>query len=248
MAKLFSPVNGGRISVQIVDQIQTAIRQGELTPGDRLPPERELAELFGVSRVTVRDALRTLEVLGLVEIRVGAAGGAFVRTPDGGLLGEGMENLLAMSTITPEEIAEARLVLELGTVALATARASDEDIAELREVCAQSRAALEAGNYQREHAMEFHVRLAKTARNSAVNMLADSIRGPLSLNAVRRREPQEASHRATVEEHEQIIEAIAAGDITKAQRVMAEHLLRGTLLPEDALRALLGERSGLVGQ
>ena len=79
-AGLFNRINPGRIS-GIVDQIRLLMRQGQLQPGDRLPAERELCEHFGVSRVTVREALRVLEANGLVEIRVGARGGAFVRSP-----------------------------------------------------------------------------------------------------------------------------------------------------------------------
>ncbi|MDQ3342889.1 MAG: GntR family transcriptional regulator, partial [Actinomycetota bacterium] len=68
--QVFRPISPGRISELIVDQMRQLILGGELSTGDRLPPERELAERFGVSRVTVRDALRTLEAQGLLEIRV----------------------------------------------------------------------------------------------------------------------------------------------------------------------------------
>jgi len=77
-ANLFDKVSVGRISETIVDQIRQLMYTGQLRPGDRLPAERDLCERFGVSRVTVREALRTLESSGLVEIRVGARGGAFV--------------------------------------------------------------------------------------------------------------------------------------------------------------------------
>jgi hypothetical protein len=72
--RLFNPVNDRRISELIVDQVRLLIRQRQLNPGDRLPPERELCERFGVSRVTGREALRVLETNGLLEIRVPVAG------------------------------------------------------------------------------------------------------------------------------------------------------------------------------
>ena len=75
---MFSPVNVDRVSQVIVDQIKLLIRDGRLQPGDRLPSERELCQRFGVSRVTVREALRVLEAGGLLAIRVGAHGGAFL--------------------------------------------------------------------------------------------------------------------------------------------------------------------------
>src|ERR671930_1037396 len=132
---LFAPVAVARASSAIADQIRTAIVTGKLTAGERLAPERELAEQFGVSRVTVRDALRALEAMGLIEVRVGARGGAFVTVPSGSIVGQTMSDMMMMSAVTPEDIVEARLVVELGTVTLACARATDEDLARLRELC-----------------------------------------------------------------------------------------------------------------
>jgi GntR family transcriptional regulator, transcriptional repressor for pyruvate dehydrogenase complex len=242
MDDLFSPVTSGRISVQIVQQIQDAIRSGQLKPGDRLPPERDLAERFGVSRVTVRDALRTLEVLGLVQIRVGATGGAFVTSPGAEIVGEGLTNLMLLSSLEPEEIAEARLVLELGSVALAIARASDEDINVLRKMMSDARAALDDGTYERSMSVRFHLSVAQIARNEAITLFTDSFRGPLSMHAIRKREPRQTSFRQTVKEHQRIVKAIEQRDVGEAQRRMAEHLTRGINVPDDAVRALLGSR------
>src|SRR5436305_5824307 len=129
---IFAPVAVARASSAIAEQIRTAIVTGRLKAGDRLSPERELAEQFGVSRVTVRDALRTLEAMGLIEVKVGARGGAFVTAPTGSKVAETMSDMMMMSATTPEDIVEARLVVELGTVTLACARATEEDLAGLR--------------------------------------------------------------------------------------------------------------------
>src|SRR5438132_10086855 len=123
---LFAPVSVARASSSIADQIRQAIVTGRLEQGQRLPPERELAEQFGVSRVTVRDALRALEAMGLIEVRVGARGGAFVTVPTGSIVGQTMSDMMMMQAITPADIVEARLVVELGTVTLACVRATDE--------------------------------------------------------------------------------------------------------------------------
>src|SRR5437868_14951823 len=80
---IFAPVSVARASSAIAEQIRTAILTGRIKAGDRLSPERELAEQFGVSRVTVRDALRLLEAMGLVLGKVGASGGDFVMVPEG---------------------------------------------------------------------------------------------------------------------------------------------------------------------
>jgi DNA-binding FadR family transcriptional regulator len=236
--ELFAPVHGGRISVQIVQQIQDAIRARRLEPGDRLPPERDLAERFGVSRVTVRDALRSLEVLGLIRIRVGATGGAFVTSPGTEIVGEGLVNLMLLSSLEPEEIAEARLVLELGSVALAAARATEEDIEMLRRMMRDAHAALDDGAYERSMSVRFHLTIAQVARNKAISLFTDSFRGPLSMHDIRTREPQYAFSR-TVEEHEAVVKAIERRDAGEAQRRMAEHLTRGMDLSSEAVRALL---------
>jgi GntR family transcriptional repressor for pyruvate dehydrogenase complex len=239
MEDVFTPVEGGRISVQIVQQIQDAIRSGRLKPGDRLPPERDLAGRFGVSRVTVRDALRSLEVLGLIQVRVGAAGGAFVTSPGAEIVGEGLTNLMLLSSLEHEEIAEARLVLELGSVALATARATEEDLHLLRSMMSDARAALDNGTYERSMSLRFHLSVAQIARNKAITLFTDSFRGPLSMHEIRKREPRLSSFQHTVEEHEGIVKAIERRDAREAQRRMADHLMRGTRLPDDAVRALL---------
>src|SRR5207248_10600881 len=129
---LFAPISVARATSSIADQIRQAIVSGKLTEGERLAPERELAEQFGVSRVTVRDALRGLEAMGLIEVRVGARGGAFVTVPSGAIVGQTMSDMMIMQALTPADIVEARLVVELRTVTLACARAPDEDLAKRR--------------------------------------------------------------------------------------------------------------------
>src|SRR3954467_4471621 len=111
---LFAPISVARASSSIADQIRQAIVTGKLDQGERLPPERELAEQFGVSRVTVRDALRALEAMGLIEVKVGARGGAFVTVPSGSIVGQTMSDMMMMSAVSPEDIVEARPVARPG--------------------------------------------------------------------------------------------------------------------------------------
>ncbi|MDQ3709596.1 MAG: FadR family transcriptional regulator, partial [Actinomycetota bacterium] len=226
--QVFRPISPGRISELIVDQMRQLILNGQLSTGDRLPPERELAERFGVSRVTVRDALRTLEAQGLLEIRVGASGGAFVTAPSTMVVGKGIANMLLLSVLGPEEVAEARLVMELGTVALAVRRATDTDLERLREICRRSEAAHGNGEYDVELSSEFHVTLAEAAHNGAINMITESFRGPLRMAAVRAREPAEQSHERSITEHVALVDAIAARDVVAARQIMTAHLARGT--------------------
>ena len=147
----------------IVDQIRLLIRDGQLKPGDRLPAERELGEKFGVSRVTVREALRGLEANGMVAIKVGARGGAFVTAPTSAQVGEGIMDLLTMSDLTDKEVTEARQIFELGIIPLVCERATEEDIADLLEICERADDALANGSYPMSLSAEFHTRVAAPA-------------------------------------------------------------------------------------
>lgn len=223
---LLSRVSIGRISEVIVDQVRLLIRQGQLTAGDRLPSERELCERFGVSRVTVREALRVLEANGLVEIRVGARGGAFVTAPSSRLVGEGIADLITLASLTAVEVTEARMVFELGIVPLVCDRATAEDIDALYEICDRSSAALQDDEYPLELSAEWHTRYAQAAHNRAVAMLVESLHGPLVLSLERAREAAPLHGRHGVEEHRALVDAIAARNVQKATRLMSTHLTR----------------------
>src|SRR3954469_1359959 len=230
---LFAPITVARASSAITDQIRAAIVGGRLQEGARLAPERELAEQFGVSRVTVRDALRSLEAMGLIEVRVGARGGAFVTAPTGAHVAQAMSDMMLMAVISPEDIVESRLIVELGTITLACARAAEEDFEQMRELDARGRAALEAGTYTRELSWEFHALLAAAAHNGAIDGMTQSFGSTLSMHPVRAREGAKA-HALSVEEHHRIFAALEARDAKTARHEMAQHLLRGTNMTERA--------------
>jgi DNA-binding FadR family transcriptional regulator len=225
-AHLFNPVNDRRISELIVDQVRLLIRQQQLNPGDRLPAERELCERFGVSRVTVREALRVLEANGLVEIRVGARGGAFVTTPSRERVGEGIADLLTLSAVTAAEVTEARLILELGMIPLVCERAADDDIAALLELCDRQEEALASGDYQMNLSAEFHSRLAECAHNAAVHMVIQSFRGPLLMSLERAQQTAPEMGRLGVKEHRKLVHAIQRRDVDQATEIMRRHLAR----------------------
>lgn len=223
---LLSRVSIGRISEMIVDQVRLLIRSGQLTAGDRLPPERELCERFGVSRVTVREALRVLEANGLVEIRVGARGGTFVTAPSSRLVGEGIADLISLATLSAVEVTESRMVFELGIVPLVCERATDQDTAALYEICDRSSAALEGDDFPLELSAEWHTRYAQSAHNRAITMLVESLHGPLLMSLERAREVAPLHGRRGVEEHHALVDAIVARDVQKATQLMSTHLAR----------------------
>jgi len=223
---LFSPVNVGRISEIIVEQIRALMRQGQLKPGDRLPPERELCERFGVSRVTVREALRMLESSGLVQIRVGAHGGAFVTAPSGDRVGAGLTDMLTLSAISAADVTEVRMILEIGIMPLVCERATDQDIADLEEICQRSEAALASGEYSMDYSLEFHTRIAQATHNPAVVMLVESFRGPIHMSLQQAREVAPQMGDLGTREHERLIEAIRHRKPEAATEIMREHLER----------------------
>jgi DNA-binding FadR family transcriptional regulator len=223
---VFTPVSTGRLSGEIVGQIMSAIREGRLTPGDQLPPERDLTKQLGVSRVSVRDALRTLEAHGLIEVRVGARGGAFVTAPAAKLIGQGLTNMLMLGSVSAAEVTEARIVFELAMLDLAVQRASDEDIADLEEICDRADASLATGSYDVSISAEFHARLARCTHNDAVALFADTFYGAIVATLERAKELDPTVGRAGTVEHRALVDAIGARDAVMARRIMTEHLAR----------------------
>ncbi|GAB3692501.1 FadR/GntR family transcriptional regulator [Nocardiopsis oceani] len=219
---MFQPVSSTRISQTIVDQVRSLIRSGGLKVGSRLPSERELGERFGVSRITVREALRMLEANGLVEIRVGGGGGAFVTIPSSGQVSEGITDLLSMSALSSAQVTEARSVFELGIVPLVCERANDQDITELMDLCDKAAEARSQGSYTVAMSFDFHTRIAAATHNPAVVMFMRSFREPILKSL------QQAHHEGQqgVEEHRAFVEAVRDRDVERAQTVLGEHLQR----------------------
>ena len=225
-AGLFSRINPGRISAIIVDQIRLLMRQGQLQPGDRLPAERELCEDFGVSRVTVREALRVLEANGLVEIRVGARGGTFVRRPSKERVGEGIADYLTMSSVTSGDVTELRMVLELGIIPLVCERATDDDVQELLKLCHQAQEALATDSYDVGLSVEFHTRVAQCAHNGAIELLLPSLQGPLLMSLHQARQVAPEMGKRGAQEHLAFVEAVKDRDVATATEIMRAHLER----------------------
>jgi DNA-binding FadR family transcriptional regulator len=136
---IFTPAKRTRSFEAVVAQIRAAIIERKLAPGQRLPQERELSRLFDVSRSTLREALRALEALGVVEVRPGAAGGAFVAEPGGDQVGLALEALIHFSDATARDLAEFRDSFESETARWAAARATDQEIEALRAVVSEFR-------------------------------------------------------------------------------------------------------------
>ena len=223
---LFGPVNVGRISEIIVDQIRLLIYSGQLVAGSRLPAERDLCARFGVSRVTVREALRVLEANGLIEIKVGARGGAFITVPTSEHVGVGITDLLVLSGLSAVEVTEARQLIDLGIVPIVCEHATAADIEDLFAFCTAAEAARDTGEYTMDMSAEFHVRLAQATHNKAISMLVRSFRDAVLMSLEQAHETASEMGEKGVDEHRAVVEAIRDRDTARAREIMSVHLNR----------------------
>lgn len=163
----FSPVETETIVQRIIGQFTQSLIRGELKPGDRLPPEPELAEALGVSRTALREALKTLAGLGVIQSR--RRGGTFIATA----ISEAMFNPLIFSLIiekgSKEEILELRILLEVDALELAMEKAVEEDYEGLERELAEFERLMEQGQMDRlaEFDVRFHLRILEMSRNPA---------------------------------------------------------------------------------
>jgi GntR family transcriptional repressor for pyruvate dehydrogenase complex len=140
----FLPARRVRSLDDVFRQIRDAILSGDIAEGDRLPNERDLSERFGVGRPTVREALRSLETLGIVEVRPGRSGGAFAVRPSEETLGTAFSTLVSLRGASAQELAEFRLSFEADNAWWAAKRANDDDVALLELLVTHTRKALRA--------------------------------------------------------------------------------------------------------
>lgn len=162
-----APINPQRIFQEVATQLRRLISEGKLRPGDKLPPEREMAKRFGVSRNTMREALRALELGGLIELKLGATGGAFVLPGSSNAVVAGMRDLYLVGAITPEHLTAARISVSAAVIRMACGRITDEEIDALERNVAAAERARQAGDFQERtrHHQAFHVLLARCTHN-----------------------------------------------------------------------------------
>lgn len=213
----------GRASSEVIDQIRAEIMAGRLEPGDRLPNERELARQLGLSRVTVRDAMRSLEGAGLVEVRVGAHGGPFVKHPDLRVVTESLGTHLQFRGTSFLDLAEVRLALEVTAARLACQRATADDLAEMQATAeCPPMGRLASGTAERS--VDFHVALVRSAHNEALlaMFLAARVLIQEAFDVLHDREPDMAEVARDV--HRELASIIGRRDEEAAMSLMREHL------------------------
>lgn len=173
----FQPIRSTRAFEEIATQIRNELAAGRLRLGNRLPSERALSEQFGVSRNTLREALRSLEHAGLIRLQKGATGGAFITEVSSDTISTSMLDMFHLGAITPEKLTQARIWLESVVVREACERATPEDLVLLRDNIKRAEIAKTEGDFHHrvECHLEFHRILARMTDNPIVSIVMDGI-------------------------------------------------------------------------
>lgn len=220
----FIPVRSGRRSSQIAAQIREAILGGRLLPGDRLPPERALAKIFGVSPIVLREAIHLVEVSGLLEVRLGATGGTLVADITARPVTESMSTLLRLGKVTLAQITEARLVIEPEVAALAALRRRPAALADLQQNIDQTAVTLDSPREARLLNLRYHTLLMEVSGNPFFSMCLTSLIENLEGNTASM-DLRVGAVVETLEHHREITRAVERGHERRAAQAMRVHLL-----------------------
>jgi GntR family transcriptional regulator, transcriptional repressor for pyruvate dehydrogenase complex len=213
-----------RVYEQIVAHIERAIYEGRFQQGDKLPAERQLAREYGASRVAVREALRSLEHRGLVDVRQGSAGGYFIREVDAAPLIRDFQTLFRLRRASLAQLVEARLLIEPETARLAAQRANEADIKALRAAVDERGPHAIHARPSRQLDMDFHRLVAETAKNPVHAVLTHALMD-LEMRVVAPRLEYTVDDTAAVDAaHRGILDAITARRPEHAAAAMEAHI------------------------
>jgi GntR family transcriptional repressor for pyruvate dehydrogenase complex len=222
---VFNKVQTKKVYMKIVEQVRDLIKEGRLKPGDKLPPEQVLAEEFGTSRPSVREALSALEILGITESRGGK--GNFIKDNFNFPLYEQKFRELEEEE-SPFELLEARKVLETEIVGLAAKNATEEEIATIQGSLNKMKDAMTNIPEIMEFDREFHINIANAAHNtllfSMMNYLTDLLKEKLWINLKEKSWSIPGHPQKYFEEHNEILNAIKNKDSKGARNRMYDHL------------------------
>lgn len=221
---VYKTIRSSRLYEQIVQQIEDSVVKGVLKPGDQLPPERELAQKFGVSRTAVREAIKALREKGLVEAYTGR--GTFIT--DG--RSQAIRQSFDLIARIPQQdglghLAEVRAILEPEIAALAATRVEEQHLATMREAVAVMERSMEDPDAYIEADLDFHLSLGEAAGNPMILSLIDSIVGLLREQRLRIFNVDGGPERGQFY-HKRILAAIEARDPQKAREEMKAHLVQ----------------------
>jgi GntR family transcriptional repressor for pyruvate dehydrogenase complex len=209
---------------QVIGHVRELIERGELRPGDRLPPERDLATQIGVSRPTVSAAIRALAAMGVVQSRQGS--GTYIPAGPPALLSEPLRFQTALHNISRDEVYRARQILEVGAAGLAAEHATSDDLATMADEVASMFATVDQPLVFLIHDVAFHRAIANASANLVIASLVDMV-ATLHYETRDQQPPADREElQDAAEMHRQIYRAIRARDAEGSKRLMHEHLTR----------------------
>ncbi len=221
MQERIHSVRRHRLYEEIVQQFHALIRQGMLKHGDRLPSERELSEQFKVSRSSVREAIRSLELQGLVVSKRGS--GTFINTEDLEATLDLVAANLNVGEAALQDVFEMRHLMEPHIAALAAQRATLDEVEAMREILEEQQRQIDLGETGVESDTAFHFALASATHNSALIKVVSAVEDILQLS--RDRSLQEPGRpQRSLASHCQILQMVEMGDVNGAQQAMDHHL------------------------
>jgi len=222
----FQPIHVRRTFEEICGRIREQLALGVLKPGDKLPRERDLAEQLGVSRNVLKEALRSLEMAGLLRLEKGVEGGAFIQQGDMGRMNDVVRDMLSLGAISVGELSEGRIeILDL-VVRLACERARQGDFAALEANIERSELATREGRLldRVECSREFYRLLAAATRNKVMAMIMDSVTEIHMRFVYAKVASSGMSMPQLVEKRRRFLSALRARDVSAAARLMRAHL------------------------
>ncbi len=215
------PIKKSAIAEEISNQLLSMIKEKQLRPGDKLPPERELAAILQVSRPSLREALRALAIMNIIEIRQGD--GTYVTSLDPGLLVEHLEFILSLDDSTFLQLLEARKIVEVGIASLAAQRITDVQIAELETCQAKSVESVDDHEAFLEVDLELHEIITRAACNPFLKRFITSL-SHLGLASRRRTARIPGVCEQSVKDHRKIVKELKAHDPEATSLAMLRHL------------------------
>jgi GntR family transcriptional repressor for pyruvate dehydrogenase complex len=223
--RAFRPVKTRRIFEEICDAIRDKLVSGELKAGDRLPSERELSEMLDVSRTALREAIRSLEIAGIVELRKGSKGGAFITKSGAGQVTRTFRDMLDFGHVSLATLLEARLMVMDAVVRAACERASAADIARLGRNVAETVELTKQGRYEERtlKAVEFSTLLANSTGNQVMSAILEAMASVIRRFVLIAGPP---AHDPVIASRLKLIEQIKAKDTKGACETMRSYLTK----------------------
>jgi GntR family transcriptional repressor for pyruvate dehydrogenase complex len=224
---MFESARQNKTTDIIIERIRTAILEGKLKPGDKLPPEKELGDQFNVSRQTMRESLRALEHMGLIILKKGSGGGAFIVEVERQVATQNLANYLYFKNLTIEDLSELRRILEPYAARCAAQCMSSADIEKLQEINLQTSASIQQRDWElvTRHEIEFHRLIARQTDNPILILILDFAETLLE-DFKKILQPDEPFMHAVLESHEMISTAIADQNQDRAAEEMFGHILQ----------------------